>query len=440
MEATDDALAEVSWQTAFFLLFSIALMAIAQPCGQFLGAHSKHRVWLRTSPFLCLIDTILMFIQYQYYSAKGDGPRDALRRIARLRFAGTAPAIARAPADQIELRAQTPPEGDTTDGTAPDVEALDQEEIVPSQPYTFPQDGETLAEMQQNLVLRFILVVFPLYPAIKLFTLVGIPWTKTFAGMYIASILSVEVMLWCAKPYDQVPRLSAYSDDIFISNPLATSSYIGSNLQRRIVFGSTAIMMVTVVLQGFYPDNFILTIFIFIYFFITYSPISLSTRVGTSSTILSCFRRSILVVHSYLLYLYVPDLSNGTSLDQWLIMFYDALSTAAVQSLVFSGPGVKFWDLLLFPIICLCSFLLLAPSEIFTWRHSFFTSGILEYYSYFIYLFGIVCLLTLLPLPFYRKYEYHLFAAHNLVAFLLCYAYTYDPSSTASPSWEFIWG
>jgi hypothetical protein len=54
---------------------------------------------------LCLIDTILMFIQYQYYSAKGDGPRDALRRIARLRFAGTAPAIARAPADQIELRA-----------------------------------------------------------------------------------------------------------------------------------------------------------------------------------------------------------------------------------------------------------------------------------------------------------------------------------------------
>jgi hypothetical protein len=64
MEATDDALAEVSWQTAFFLLFSIALMAIAQPCGQFLGAHSKHRVWLRTSPFLCLIDTILMFIQY----------------------------------------------------------------------------------------------------------------------------------------------------------------------------------------------------------------------------------------------------------------------------------------------------------------------------------------------------------------------------------------
>jgi len=439
MEATDDALAEVSWQTAFFLLFSIALMAIAQPCGQFLGAHSKHRVWLRTSPFLCLIDTILMFIQYQYYSAKGDGPRDALRRIARLRFAGTAPAIAQAPADQIELRARNPPEGDTTDGTAPDVEALDQEETVPSQPYTFPQDGETLAEMQHNLVLRFILVVFPLYPAIKLFTLVGIPWTKTFAGMYIASILSVEVMLWCAKPYDQVPRLSAYSDDIFMSNPLATSSYIGSNLQRRIAFGIDTILMVAAVLHGFYPNNFILSIFM-VYLCIRFSPISLSTRVGTSSTILSCFRRSIVVGHCYLLFLYVPDLSNSTSLDQWLEIFCNALSTATLQSLLFSEPGMKSWGLLLPPIIYLCSSIFLVPSEIFTWRHPVFTPGVLEYCSYFIYPFGIQCLLTLFPLPFYRKYEYHLFAAHNLVVFLLCYAYIYDPSSTASPSWESIWG
>lgn len=290
-------------------------------------------------------------------------------------------------------------------------------------------------------MLRLILVVFPLYPAIKLFTLVGIPWTKTFAGMYIASILSVEVMLWCAKPYDQVPRLSAYSDDIFISNPLATSSYIGSNLQRRIVFGNIIIMMVFLVLRGFYPNNFILSIFFFLDLFITCSPILLSTRVGTSSTILFCFRRSILVGHSYLLFLYVPDLSNGTSLDQWLEIFRDALFIATLQSLLFSQPGTKPWLLLVCPIIYMCSWILLLHSEILAWwRHSFFTSGMSEHYSYLIYFFGIGCLLTLFPLPFYRRYEYHLFAAHNLVAFLLCYAYTYDPSGTASPSWEFIWG
>ena len=240
--------------------------------------------------------------------------------------------------------------------------------------------------------------------------------------------------------YDQIPRLSAYSDDIFISNPLATSSYIGSNLQRRIVFGSTTILMVTVVLSGFYPNNFISYIFIFIYIFITYSPISLSTRVGTSSTILSCFRRSILTGHSYLLFLYVPDLSNGTSLDQWLEIFCGALSIATLHGLSFSQPGTQSWRLLLPPIMYLCFLILLVPSQIFTWRHSFFTSGMLEHYSYIIYAFGIECLLTLFPLPLYRKYEYHLFAAHNLVVFLLCYAYIYDPSSTASPSWESIWG
>jgi hypothetical protein len=226
--ATEDS--KVLWQTAFFPLFGIAFLTISQPCGQFLGMHSKHRIWLRTSPFLCLADTLVIIAQFHYYSAKGDGPRDALRRITRTRFAATTPT--QESADQIDLTTLSPLEVDITEVSLPDVgHPSPREEIVPLQ--IFPRDGETLASVEQKLHLRLILGVFPLYPAIKLYTLTGIPWTQAFAAMYIASILSVEVLLWCARPYEQVPLLPTLGHDIFTSNAFIINRYFETIINRR---------------------------------------------------------------------------------------------------------------------------------------------------------------------------------------------------------------
>ncbi len=174
----------------------------------------------------------------------------------------------------------------------------------------------------------------------------------------------------------------------------------------------------------------------FVAFFVRFSPISVNIRLSTSSTILSSFCRSILLGHSYLFLLRVPNLSNGTPLDQWLDIFYFALWLALIYSLLFSHPMTRRWQLLLSPVYILGSYILFLPGQIFNGINSLFRSAI------FWYSLGILvpCVLTLFTLPFYRKYELPLFAAHNLVAFLLCYAYTYDPRGTASPDWESIWG
>jgi hypothetical protein len=58
------------------------------------------------------------------------------------------------------------------------------------------------------------LVVFALaaLPSIiKLYTLQGILWTKIIASIYFVSFLSIEVVIWVSKPYDQMDTLQELS-------------------------------------------------------------------------------------------------------------------------------------------------------------------------------------------------------------------------------------
>ena len=447
MATEDDIASEVSWQTAFFLLFGIAFLAISQPCGQFLGMHSKYRFWLRTSPFLCLADTLIIIAQFHYYSAKGDGPQDALRRIIRTRFAGTTPTLESA--DQINLTTLIPLEVDITEESLLNASLPSpRDENIPL--HIYPKDGETLASVEEKLYLRFILGVFPLFPAIKLYTLTGIPWTQAFAAMYIASILSVEVLLWCTRPYEQVPLLAMLDSDIFTSDAFTIARYFETIIirrtgrtfplrryLRRYLLPASLIYFLTLAILQETSQEILSTVICSVLYAITIFDIVIdAAKTGTNNTLLSCFCPWLLLLHSFFLFQYTFSYIILVT-NVWLEIIHLILFIASI--LVFEPLRRNSTGSAVLAI----SFALAMSTIIFGLLLEFLDSGDIllgDYFLWFLIIAAIELLLFPLRLPQYHKYKYIVFAADNLFTFLLYYAYAYNPTGTIDPGWESIWG
>ncbi|KAN0102033.1 hypothetical protein V8E51_012543 [Hyaloscypha variabilis] len=125
----------VSRWTAFCMLAGLAANVMAQPSGRVCGIHSKHRIYLRSSPFICAIDGTCILLRLSYYVYGGETPRNAAHRILQGRFV------------------------DSESG------GNEQENIEWSKP------------------VRIILFAVGMLPAvIKLYTLGGILWTKTWCS------------------------------------------------------------------------------------------------------------------------------------------------------------------------------------------------------------------------------------------------------------------
>ncbi|KAK4443676.1 hypothetical protein QBC34DRAFT_199305 [Podospora aff. communis PSN243] len=55
---------EVKWQVALFALMPLIIGAMTQPVGRVLDRPSKYRLWMRSSPILCVADLLYFCIRY----------------------------------------------------------------------------------------------------------------------------------------------------------------------------------------------------------------------------------------------------------------------------------------------------------------------------------------------------------------------------------------
>jgi hypothetical protein len=60
------ALPEVSWQTCFWILVTLALNTMAQPCGKVCNSDSRYSMYMLSFPFICIADMLSIFSRVGY--------------------------------------------------------------------------------------------------------------------------------------------------------------------------------------------------------------------------------------------------------------------------------------------------------------------------------------------------------------------------------------
>ncbi|KAG4444374.1 hypothetical protein IFR05_000139 [Cadophora sp. M221] len=58
------ALPKVSWQTLFWIITTLAINSMTQPCGWVCGFNSRYRIYIRSSPIICVVDIVLMLYRW----------------------------------------------------------------------------------------------------------------------------------------------------------------------------------------------------------------------------------------------------------------------------------------------------------------------------------------------------------------------------------------
>ncbi|KAI9859670.1 MAG: hypothetical protein M1813_006601 [Trichoglossum hirsutum] len=138
----------MSWQSAFWLLVALALNSMMQPSGRVCGFPPAYRTPLRSSPIVCLVDATEVLFQLAYYILHGNWPWKAAQEVTRHRF------------------------------------------------QNFDRDNDGLAKVEENKHVRLVLFVLGVLPqVVKLCAVTGIPWTKTWGSMYLASFVVTELVV-----------------------------------------------------------------------------------------------------------------------------------------------------------------------------------------------------------------------------------------------------
>ncbi|MCJ1443712.1 MAG: hypothetical protein MMC23_004212 [Stictis urceolatum] len=164
-------LSVVSWQTAFWALFTLALNTFIQdPCtNSSISTESylaSSRRVLRLSPIFCLLDTLRL----GFYIITGLWLRLPLRQTIRL--------IAKREIVSVVV----------------DTSSDDTEEVTRT---TGPPQGPD--GLDHRWILRALLGFGALLQLIKLLGLRGVPWTQAWGMAYFISYLQVEIVQWVAS-------------------------------------------------------------------------------------------------------------------------------------------------------------------------------------------------------------------------------------------------
>jgi hypothetical protein len=135
------AASQVSWQTACWSIIPVALALMTQRAGSVCGTPPCLQVYLRTSPFVCLFDTLVLVARMFADIVFGKSTLgEAARRVVRARTGGPV---------QVD-------------------------------------------NMRVVNWIAYALGVLPAY--IKLFGFTKIPWTRAWASTYVASYIAIEVL------------------------------------------------------------------------------------------------------------------------------------------------------------------------------------------------------------------------------------------------------
>jgi len=141
----------VSWQTIFWALVPLAINLMTQPSGRICGAKSRYRIYLRCCPVICLADILAIIARlllctiYHKISL-----RDSFRLLLKDRF-----------------------------------------DDVPTDTQSF----KGLPALRKHIFTRLAFFLLgALFPAVKLCSMHGVPWTKAWGVMFLASFVAVEIL------------------------------------------------------------------------------------------------------------------------------------------------------------------------------------------------------------------------------------------------------
>ena len=140
----------VSWPEAFGGLVPFALIAMGSPSGRVCDAPSAIGPWMRMSPIICLLDMLSISLRLFKYSFS-HGPVEAIRRLMVQRF-----------------------------GLESEVSDFSQRA---RRTYTF----------------QVVMFVFSIWSMIRLLAYEGMIFTKLWAAMYMASILTIQCLVFVSR-------------------------------------------------------------------------------------------------------------------------------------------------------------------------------------------------------------------------------------------------
>jgi len=137
------ATGELSWQSVYWSLFSLALNTMVQPSGSVCGFRPSLSIYLKSSPVVCIFDTVALLTRFIIYAFRSRSLSNAARLI---RKAGR---------------------------------------------YGPENTLEEYKGFECPLIFRFgVFVVGIIYSFSKLLVSSGIPWSKTRACCYFVSFLT----------------------------------------------------------------------------------------------------------------------------------------------------------------------------------------------------------------------------------------------------------
>lgn len=188
----------VSWQTAFWSLLAIALNTCLQDCGSVCAINRDFALLVRSSPIVCLVDTLIIFLQFICYTVR-NGPRRAIRIVAISRNQHTS--------------------------------RLPRQNITPTQ-----------------YLVGGILFAMAVIQSIKLFALSGIPWAQFFGACYLSSYLFNALLNALGKPKSEL-------DSIEISLRANTCFSEAAIKQSARLAAAGQIVVWTASLKGILPED-----------------------------------------------------------------------------------------------------------------------------------------------------------------------------------------
>jgi hypothetical protein len=160
----------VTWHVIVWALLGLAINSMAQPAGKRCGISNRYRMYLSSSPILCIADAVSMvFRLVVMICSLSMGPRHASRLL-------------------LHLKSRPP--------------LKDQSDI----------EDNPAAVLSTDAWPRTIFFVLGALPAvIKLASLSGVPWTKTWGMMFLASFLVTELIALLAGYGTQVQPIFHFS-------------------------------------------------------------------------------------------------------------------------------------------------------------------------------------------------------------------------------------
>jgi hypothetical protein len=191
---------QIAWTTILYALIGFGLNTMLQPAGSVCGVPPSLAFMLRSSPIICLVDTLYICWKISEYYFTTESIKTAHTRLLRLRYQAW------------------------EDG---------EEDLV-----------DAIGKVQDDQAVRIIVFCLSLPQMIRFFASHGLIWSKTIASVYLASFVIVELLVVWPRASIVLPAANNNNREKAIKASGATSlAYISLALAVAFLsfFGASAV-------------------------------------------------------------------------------------------------------------------------------------------------------------------------------------------------------